>query len=105
MLARPAGAPGSELKISRNFYTLNEFRDLVLHENEQHMTLDEIANFLDENGLMFRGFTLERQVIGEFASRHPETGWPGRLEDWARYEEANPRAFDAMYRFWCERVA
>jgi SAM-dependent methyltransferase len=104
LLRRPAGAPGAELKISRNFYTLNEFRDLVLHENEHHMSLGDIASFLDENNLGFRGFTLERQVLAEFA-RHKTEGWPGRLEDWARYEAENPRTFDAMYRFWCERAA
>jgi hypothetical protein len=43
-------------------------------------------------------------VLAEFA-RHKTEGWPGRLEDWARYEAENPRTFDAMYRFWCEREA
>ena len=104
LLQRPDGAPGAELKISRNFYTLNDFRDLVLHESEQHMTLGDIAKFLDENNLVFRGFTLEGQVLAEFTSSKPG-GWPGRLEDWTRYEAEHPRTFDAMYCFWCERGA
>jgi SAM-dependent methyltransferase len=102
LLDRPAGAPGAELKTSHDFYALNEFRDLVLHENEQHAHLSDVASFLNENGLVFRGFTLERQVLEEFASRRRR---PGRLEDWAQYEVENPRTFDAMYRFWCERAA
>jgi SAM-dependent methyltransferase len=104
LLERPAGASGAELKRSRDFYTLNEFRDLVLHEKEQHVSLGDVASFLDENGLVFRGFTLERQVLEEFASHKSERPWPGRLEDWARYEVEHPRTFDAMYRFWCERA-
>jgi SAM-dependent methyltransferase len=103
LLERAAGAPGAELKISRNFYTLNEFRDLVLHENEHHMSLGDIATFLDENNLVFSGFTLEDEVVAEFIDNNPK-GWPGRLDDWARFEAENPRTFDAMYRFWCERA-
>src|SRR5919108_4367799 len=105
LLDRPAGAPGAELKISRDFYALNEFRDLVLHENEQHMGLGDVESFLDENGLVFRGFTLEHQVLEDFASHKSQSRWPGHLEDWAQYEMENPRTFDAMYRFWCDRAA
>jgi hypothetical protein len=105
LLDRPTGAPGAELKSSRNFYTLNEFRDLVLHEQEHHVSLGDIASFLNENGLVFRAFTLERQVLDDFAAHTAGSRWPGSLENWARYEAEHPRTFDAMYRFWCERVA
>jgi SAM-dependent methyltransferase len=105
LLDRPVGAPGSELKISRDFYALNEFRDLVLHENERHMSLGDVESFLEENGLVFRGFTLERQVLEDFANHKSQSRWPGHLEDWAQYEMENPRTFDAMYRFWCDRPA
>jgi SAM-dependent methyltransferase len=105
LLERPTGAPGAELKRSRDFYTLNAFRDLVLHENEQHVSLGEIASFLDKNGLVFRGFTLERRVLEDFANHKSESRSPGHLEEWARYEAEHPCTFDAMYRFWCERVA
>ena len=87
----------------RDFYALNAFRDLVLHESEAHVTLDEITEFLDTNGLVFRGFTLEHQVEQEFAAAFPTRPLPGTLADWAAFERTNPRTFDAMYRFWIER--
>lgn len=103
LLGRPAGSPGSELNISRDFYTLHEFRDLALHPSEQHATLNEIGQFLDENGLAFRGFTLDPLILGDFAAQYPGNG-PGKLSDWQEFERERPRTFDGMYRFWCERV-
>ena len=104
LIERPAGTPGAELANSRDFYTLHEFRDLALHPAEQHVTLDEMARFLDENGLAFRGFTLDPLVLQAFASEHPDSEWPGSLADWQAFERAQPRVFEAMYRFWCERL-
>lgn len=104
LLDRPAGTPGGGLVLSRDFYTLHEFRDLALHPAEQHVTLDEIARFLDENGLAFRGFTLDPLVLQAFASEHPDSEWPGSLADWQAFERAQPRVFETMYRFWCERL-
>lgn len=103
LLNRPAGSPGSDLAISRDFCTLHEFRDLALHASEQHVTLDQIGRFLKENGLAFRGFTLDPLVIEAFAAQHPESEWPGALAEWQEFERSQPRTFDAMYRFWCER--
>jgi len=98
-------APGAILVQSRDFYALNTFRDLALHESERTHSLGEIAAFLASENLEFRGFTLEqptfpafRAFVGEAAS-----AWPGKLVDWARYEAENPRTFDAMYRFWVQR--
>lgn len=103
LMGQPAGSPGAELTISRDFYTLHEFRDLALHPSEQHVTLDEIGRFLDENGLAFRGFTLDPLIISDFAAKYPGEG-PGTLSDWQEFERERPNTFDGMYRFWCERV-
>jgi len=104
LLDRPAGSPGTELVVSRDFYTLHEFRDLALHASEQHVTLDEISRFLDENGLAFRGFTLDPLVLAAFARKYPESQWPGSLADWQAFERDRPQVFEAMYRFWCDRA-
>jgi SAM-dependent methyltransferase len=102
LLSRADDAPGGDIKLSRNAYALNEFRDLVLHESEIQMTIPEIAEFLDAHNLTFRGFTLPPERIAAFRSAFPGQPWPGRLADWAAFESANPRTFDAMYCFWCE---
>jgi SAM-dependent methyltransferase len=102
LLSRHDDAPGGDVKLSRNAYALNEFRDLVLHESEMQMTIPEIAEFLDAHNLTFRGFTLPPERIAAFLAAFPAQPWPGRLADWAEFEAANPRTFDAMYCFWCE---
>jgi SAM-dependent methyltransferase len=102
LLSRPDDAPGGDIKLSRNAYALNEFRDLVLHESEMQMTIPEIAEFLDAHNLTFRGFTLPPERLAAFHSAFPHTPLPGRLADWAAFEQTNPRTFDAMYCFWCD---
>jgi SAM-dependent methyltransferase len=104
LLRRADDAPGGDLKRSRNFWNLSEFRDLVLHECEHRMTLPEIERYLADNALVFRGFTLGRDVLEAFARAHPEAPWPGRLADWQHFEAEHPRTFETMYRFWCERA-
>jgi hypothetical protein len=100
---RSHGQLGSELKSSPDFYTTSGFRDLALHVSERCLSIPEIANFLDEAGLAFRGFQpdlffdlLQQQYQGE--SR------PGSLERWAELELAIPMLFAGMYKFWCQKT-
>jgi len=88
---------------SADFYTLNEFRDLVLHAQETAFALDDIAAFLDAQKLTFGGFVTSGPVWRRFCEAFPDSAWPGRLEDWAAFESDNPRVFDGMYTFWCAR--
>jgi SAM-dependent methyltransferase len=104
LLARPDGEPGAELKLSNDFYALREFRDLVLHESEQQVTLEEVEEFLARNHLEFRGFTLDGGVWDDFVSHCPNDPWPGKLANWAGFERDHQRTFDGMYRFWCARA-
>jgi SAM-dependent methyltransferase len=104
LLDRPDGAPGSELATSRDFYATSNVRDLVLHVSEHPLTLPQVARFLEENGLTFRGFQLERGVFGRFQERFPGEVWPGCLHSWAQFEDANSNTFNGMYNFWCARI-
>jgi SAM-dependent methyltransferase len=103
LLDRPAGAPGAELRMSRDFYTASNFRDLALHVSECPLTLPEIARFLADSGLDFRGFQLEGGVLPRFLERFPGESWPGSLDRWAELEEASPHTFNGMYNLWCAR--
>jgi len=89
---------------SADFYTLNEFRDLVLHPQEVGFTLEQIASFLEEQKLQFAGFTLPGPVVRTFHDMFPDSPWPGRLTDWSAFERQYPRTFDGMYTFWCTRA-
>jgi hypothetical protein len=104
LLDRPADRLGGDLKMSRDFYTASNFRDLALHVSEHPLTLPEIARFLADNALAFRGFQLERGVFDRFRDRFPGEAWPGSLIRWAEFEQANPHTFSGMYNFWCSRV-
>ena len=73
------------------------------HESEAHVMLAEIADFLASNGLVFRGFTLDPEVVADFLDGTPAPKSPGTLAEWAAYEALHPRTFDGMYRFWVER--
>ena len=105
LLARPAGEPGADIASSGDAHTLSEFRDLVLHEQESPVALAEIAGFLAANQLSFKGFIQEAQQLSAFQKRFPDRGSLLKLENWTLFENDNPRLFDGMYRFWCERAA
>ena len=104
LLERPDLSPGGELKVSRDFYTTSNFRDLVLHVSERPVTLAEIEQFLREKKLAFKGFQLDLETFGLFQERFPWEVWPGRLERWAEFEEEHPRVFDGMYLLWCVKA-
>lgn len=104
LLHLPVGAPGGDLKMSRDFYSKSNFRDLALHVSERPVTLAEIAQFLGDTDLAFRGFQISGSVFDQFRTNFPGQQWPGTLERWAEFEAANPRTFSGMYNFWCARA-
>ncbi|HUS96846.1 MAG TPA: class I SAM-dependent methyltransferase, partial [Hyphomicrobiaceae bacterium] len=103
LLGRVSPEPGSGLIGSYNFYTLSDFRDLVLHACEHRMSLDQISAFMDESGLTFRGFNLNDDVQQRFSAAFPDSSKPGTLTEWTAFEADNPRTFDGMYCFWCQK--
>jgi hypothetical protein len=82
LLTRPTSEPGSELKVSPDFYTTSGFRDLVLHVSEKCLTIAEIAAHLEELKLVFRGF--QPALFFDLLRRnYPHELWPGSLAHWA----------------------
>jgi tetratricopeptide (TPR) repeat protein len=100
LLARPAGDVASELSQNPDFYTLTGFRDLIYGGG---VSLSEIERFLEENDLVFRGFSIGPWSFDRLKKQHPEEEWPGRLANWASAEDAHPRLFGGRYVFWCQR--
>ena len=86
-----------------DFWDAGSFRDLLLHVNEHCLSLGEIARFLEDERLTFRGFQLAKESQAMFWQRYPLETWPGTLENWATFEEENPFLFENMYIFWCEK--
>jgi len=78
---------GGDLLSSYDFYSLSNFRDLVLHEHERPIFLSEIEAFLEQNGLIFRGFSLPPLMTAAFLTASPEEKMPGSLAGWAKFEQ------------------
>ncbi len=81
---------GGELTSSYDFYTLSNFRDLVLHEHERPIFLSEVEPFLEQNGLVFRGFSLPPLITAAFLTAFPDEKKPGTLANWAKFERTTP---------------
>ncbi len=105
LMQRGDDDPSASLLASLDFYSLNEFRDLLLHESEQQMSIGQIADFIKQSGLIFRGFTMSPHMMEHFSSHYPHDPSPGRLENWEKLENSHPSMFNGMYLFWCEKAS
>jgi SAM-dependent methyltransferase len=103
LLARQ-GEQGQDARKFVDFWDTRSFRDMLLHVSERNFSLGEIAGFLSEERLAFRGFQLAKESQAMFWKRFPLESWPGTLENWATFEEENPILFENMYLLWCERA-
>jgi hypothetical protein len=88
---------------SSDFFSLSMLRDLIFHVQEHRFTLPYIKKCLDELGLKFCGFE-NKDAISNFREFHGEEADIYDLALWHQYEESNPRAFAAMYQFWCQKL-
>lgn len=82
-----------------DYYTLNEYRDLLFHAQERNYTLSEIEILLENIGLSFIDFATHLDVHPE---RRPDESV---LASWHRFEIENPKTFRGMYIFWCKKSA
>jgi SAM-dependent methyltransferase len=90
----------------RDFYQLNEFRDLVFHVMEHRFTIPQIAGNLKTLGLEFVGFEFNKDLIARRYTEHcPQDPGMTDLSCWAAFEERNPDTFSGMYQFWCQKPA
>lgn len=89
----------------RDFYLLDECRDLLFHVQEHRFTLPDIQEILPELGLELLGFELPAKVRRDFRKMFPEPGSERSLDRWHEYELANPATFTAMYQFWLTKPA
>src|SRR5262249_6186929 len=90
----------SDISGIRDVYTLSGFRDLALHVQEHRLTLPQLSQFFAGGDLRFAGFF--NAPWSRFEARFPDDAWPGSLDNWAAFEEANPKTFTGMYQLWCE---
>ena len=98
-------APTAYARITgwRDFYSLDECRDLLFHAQERSYDLTEVDQILRELGLRFLGFEgLEPRASEAFKAAYgPERILD--LEAWDELERTQPSAFSGMYQFWVRR--
>jgi len=82
-----------------DFYSTSGCRDIFFHVMEHRFTIPEIKSFLDQNGLRFLGFELDRKVIDKFQARFPGADALTSLDHWHAFEADNPQTFLKMYIF------
>jgi len=102
-LAESDDENNQQLTKSNDFFSLSTFRDLIFHVQEHRFTFPQIKNCLDELGLKFCGFTT-KDAISNFMGFHGKDADIYDLALWHQYEKSNPRAFAAMYQFWCQKL-
>lgn len=89
----------------RDFFSMQECRDLLFHAHESTFTLPQIAGMLESLELAFLGFELpDPGIRAAFLRAHPEEGAEVDLDAWHDFETRNPTTFVGLYQFWLRAV-
>jgi hypothetical protein len=103
LLELPDDHPLAALRNSaRDLFNLSECRDLLFHVQEHRFTIPRIKGALAELGLRFLGFW-SLPNTDAYRKMFPDDPGMLSLDNWHRFEQANPDTFVAMYNFWAQR--
>ncbi len=105
MMDAPEGSDERALARSADFNTLSNVRDLLFHRHEAPVTIAQIRDFLDTEGLAFHGFDVRPHIADAFARHFGADADPRDLSQWETFESEHPSTFDGMYLFWCRKPA
>jgi tetratricopeptide (TPR) repeat protein len=97
----PDGHPVKGVMHFNDFFSVDEFRDMVMHVQEHQFTLPRIAGCLDQLGLQFLEFECAVTTRNRFREMFPDNNAYNNLEAWHQFEETYPETFRTMYSFWC----
>jgi tetratricopeptide (TPR) repeat protein/2-polyprenyl-3-methyl-5-hydroxy-6-metoxy-1,4-benzoquinol methylase len=86
----------------RDFYGLNECRDLLFHVQEHCTTLPALRDVIASLDLRFIGLAVPPAVSHAFAQRFPDAA-ADDLERWHAFELEHPDTFAGMYVFWVHK--
>jgi SAM-dependent methyltransferase len=87
----------------RDFYSSSGCRDLLFHVQEHQMSLGDIRSFIEDRGLTFIGFDLNKSVIEEYRRIFPTDIQAIDLQNWEKFEKLHPNTFVSMYQFWVQK--
>lgn len=93
-----------QLTGARDFYSLNDCRDLLFNVQEHHLTLPQIDDALKTLGLTFLGFEIvDDALMQKFQQANPEADASTSLSAWHQFEMDNPYTFMGMYKLWVQK--
>jgi SAM-dependent methyltransferase len=91
---------------SRDFFSLQGTRDLVLHAHEDAFDVPRIAHALDRLGLELLKFELPTPADRAwYRHAHPDDPAFRDVAAWGSVEKDRPWIFSGMYKFFCRRPA
>ena len=99
-----AQAHFAELAQRPDFFTASNCRDLLMHVQEQQMTLSQIGKFLRDENLTLLGFALDDAIFARYRRQFPRDPAATDLENWQAFENAHPDTFSGMYQFWVQKA-
>ncbi len=101
------GEAGDALLTNGDFYSLSGIRDFLFHVSEARFYAKDIKRFVDENQLVFAGFTQHPAALLKlYRDIYPQDTTMNNLDNWIALEEKHADAVAEimnlrMYYFWC----
>lgn len=90
------------LKISKDFYSMSDVRDLLFHIQETTFTIPLLKQTLDSLGLEFMGFKFpDLHIRRTYQQMFPDDALMIDLDNWDKLENQYPHAFGRMYNLLC----
>ncbi|MBT6883172.1 MAG: methyltransferase domain-containing protein [Rhodospirillaceae bacterium] len=99
------GDDGATISKTIDFFSLSGCRDLVFHTQEHRTSIPELSNTMEDLGLEFLGFSVNKSVELSYREAYPGDPAGLSLANWDQFEMDNPETFRAMYKFWCRKPA
>jgi ubiquinone/menaquinone biosynthesis C-methylase UbiE len=87
----------------RDYYFLSEYKDLIFHVMEHCYDIPQISEMLRKNNLEFLGFRDINNLHQNYSKAFPDDPQRTNLDNWNKFEIANPDIFRRMYQFWVRK--
>lgn len=89
-----------------DFYAASGARDFLFHAQEAEYTPAELADMVDELGLVVVGLELtDPEAAGRYRARFPDDPAMADLRRWDEIEQEAPDTFRHMCQFWLRKPA
>jgi SAM-dependent methyltransferase len=99
------GDPDADFLTARDFFSMQECRDLLFHAQEHLFTLPHVREILSALALEFLGFEhADPGTRATFRLEHPDPETERDLDAWHDFETNNPRAFRNLYQLWLRAI-